>query len=151
MTFSYWFPRVRLAEATRSLIWIPLIAGAKLTSRGAKRCGTQAHAMARKLCCSRTGISGAVYEPTLGPLLFIADVHLGALGRFLRMLGFDTVHEPHLADADIRRLAHAEDRIVLTRDRDLLKCRDVARGCYVRTLKPEAQLREVVARYGLAD
>jgi len=33
---------------------------------------------------------------------------------------------------------------------DLLKCRDIARGCYVRALKPEAQLREVVARYSLA-
>lgn len=86
-----------------------------------------------------------------GPLRFIADAHLGGLGRFLRMLGFDTVHEPRLADADIRRLAHAEERIVLTRDRDLLKCRDIARGYYVRALKPEAQLREVAARYRLAD
>ena len=86
-----------------------------------------------------------------GPFAFIADAHLGALGRFLRMLGFDTLHEPRLADRDIRRLAHEENRIVLTRDRDLLKCRDIARGCYVRALKPEAQLREVVARYRLAD
>jgi uncharacterized protein with PIN domain len=39
---------------------------------------------------------------------------------------------------------------VLTRDRELLKCRDIVRGCYVRALKPEAQLREVAARYGLA-
>lgn len=86
-----------------------------------------------------------------GPLRFIADAHLGGLARFLRMLGLDTVHEPQLADCDIRRLAHAEDRIVLTRDRDLLKCRDIARGYYVRALKPEAQLREVAARYRLAD
>ena len=85
-----------------------------------------------------------------GPLAFIADAHLGALGRFLRMLGFDTVHEPQLGDADIRRLAHADNRIVLTRDRDLLKCREIARGYYVRALKPEAQLRELAARYRLA-
>ena len=81
-----------------------------------------------------------------GPLAFITDAHLGGLARFLRMLGFDTLHEPHLADADIRRVAHADERIVLTRDRDLLKCRDIARGYYVRALKPEAQLREVAAR-----
>ena len=80
---------------------------------------------------------------------FLADAHLGGLGRFLRMLGFDTLHEPRLADPEIRRLAHAEDRIVLTRDRDLLKCRDIARGYYVRALKPEVQLREVAARYRL--
>lgn len=83
------------------------------------------------------------------PLAFIADAHLGALARFLRMLGFDTAHEPQLADRDIRRLAHEERRIVLTRDRDLLKCRDIARGYYVRAIKPEQQLQEVATRYGL--
>ena len=41
-------------------------------------------------------------------------------------------------------------RGVLTRDRELLKCREIQRGCYVRALKPEAQLQEVVMRYGLA-
>jgi uncharacterized protein with PIN domain/sulfur carrier protein ThiS len=82
-------------------------------------------------------------------LRFLADAHLGGLARFLRMLGFDTVHENALADAEIRRLAEDEDRVVLTRDRELLKCREIRRGCYVRALKPEVQLREVAARYGL--
>jgi uncharacterized protein with PIN domain/sulfur carrier protein ThiS len=82
--------------------------------------------------------------------LFLADAHLGALARFLRMLGFDTVHDQALADREIRRIAHGEGRVVLTRDRDLLKCREIERGCYVRSLKPEAQLREVAARYELA-
>jgi uncharacterized protein with PIN domain len=84
------------------------------------------------------------------PVSFIADAHLGALARFLRMLGLDTAHQPQLADRDIRRLASEDQRIVLTRDRDLLKCRDIARGHYVRAIKPEEQLREVVARYQLA-
>jgi hypothetical protein len=82
---------------------------------------------------------------------FLADAHLGALARFLRMLGFDTVHDQALADGEIRRIAHDESRVVLTRDRDLLKCREIERGCYVRSLKPEAQLREVAARYQLAE
>jgi hypothetical protein len=84
-------------------------------------------------------------------LLFLADAHLGGLARFLRMLGYDTLYDQGLADSEIRRLAHEERRIVLTRDRELLKCRDIARGCYVHALKPEAQLREVAARYGLAE
>lgn len=82
--------------------------------------------------------------------IFVADAHLGGLARFLRMLGFDTLHENAFSDETIRRLAADEGRIVLTRDRELLKCADVARGCYVRALKPEAQLREVAARYDLA-
>jgi uncharacterized protein len=81
---------------------------------------------------------------------FLADAHLGGLARFLRMLGFDTVHRNAFDDAEIRRLASEEPRIVLTRDRELLKCREIRRGCYVRALKPEAQLQEVAARYGLA-
>jgi uncharacterized protein with PIN domain/sulfur carrier protein ThiS len=84
-------------------------------------------------------------------LAFIADAHLGGLGRFLRMLGFDTAHDPRFGDRDIRQLAHEENRIVLTRDRDLLKCRDIARGYYVRAIKPEPQLQEVAARYRLAE
>lgn len=83
-------------------------------------------------------------------LRFVADAHLGGLGRFLRMLGFDTLHRNAFTDEEIRRLADEDRRIVLTRDRELLKCRDVARGAYVRALKPEAQLREIDARYGLA-
>lgn len=81
---------------------------------------------------------------------FLADAHLGGLARFLRMLGFDTLHENAFSDEEIRRLAAEETRIVLTRDRELLKCREITRGYYVRALKPEAQLREVAARYALA-
>jgi uncharacterized protein with PIN domain len=85
-----------------------------------------------------------------GELRFLADAHLGGLARFLRMLGFDARHDPALPDPEICRLAHEERRIVLTRDRELLKCRDIAFGCLVRTLRPEAQLREVAGRYALA-
>ncbi len=81
---------------------------------------------------------------------FLADAHLGGLARFLRMLGFDTLHDHAYRDADIVRLAIEERRIVLSRDRELLKCRDIARGCYVHALKAEAQLREVAQRFALA-
>lgn len=81
--------------------------------------------------------------------IFLADAHLGGLARFLRMLGFDTLHDNNYADAEIRRLAETQAPIVLSRDRELLKCSEIARGCYVRALKAEAQLREVAARYDL--
>lgn len=84
------------------------------------------------------------------PHRFLADAHLGGLARFLRMLGYDTLHKNAFSDDEIRRLAWEEHRIVLTRDRDLLKCREIAYGCYVHARKSEAQLREVAARFGLA-
>src|SRR5439155_10364141 len=38
------------------------------------------------------------------PDLFLADVHLGGLARFLRMLGYDTLFRDRLQDGEIRRL-----------------------------------------------
>ena len=93
--------------------------------------------------------SESAASPSVVVLRFVADAHLGALARFLRMLGFDTVHDNGLADAAIRELAHAERRIVLTRDRELLKCREILFGAYVRPLEPAQQLRQTVARFGL--
>jgi len=89
-------------------------------------------------------------SPFEAPLAFVADAHMGGLARMLRMLGFDSAYDNGFADPEIVKLAAEERRVVLTRDRELLKCRDVLRGCYVHALKPEAQLREVARRYALA-
>ncbi len=89
-------------------------------------------------------------QPLEDPPRFLADAHLGGLARFLRMLGYDTAHENHYPDERIRSLSVVERRVVLTRDRELLKCRDIFLGCYVRERKAQAQLCEVAARFDLA-
>ena len=81
---------------------------------------------------------------------FVADAHLGGLARLLRMTGFDTRFDNGLRDDEVVALALAEDRIVLTRDRELLKRRRVTHACYVHTLPPADQLREVFDRLDLA-
>ena len=81
---------------------------------------------------------------------FVADAHLGGLAHMLRMLGFDTLYDNHFDDDEIVAIAEREGRIVLTRDRELLKRRAVTHGCYVHALKSEQQLREVVERLDLA-
>lgn len=81
---------------------------------------------------------------------FVADAHLGRLARLLRMTGFDTLHDSHYRDDEVVRLALAQGRIVLTRDRELLKRRGVTHGCYVHALRTEQQLREVFDRLDLA-
>jgi hypothetical protein len=81
---------------------------------------------------------------------FIADAHLGGLARLLRMAGFDTLHRNDYLDRDIADTAIREGRIVLTRDRELLKLRGITHGCYVHTLKPAQQFRDIVARLDLA-
>lgn len=83
-------------------------------------------------------------------MCFIADAHLGGLARLLRMAGFDTLYDNHFQDSEIAAIAVREGRIVLTRDRELLKRREIAHGCYVHALKPPAQLQEIVQRLDLA-
>ncbi|MCS0588416.1 Mut7-C ubiquitin/RNAse domain-containing protein [Massilia norwichensis] len=86
-----------------------------------------------------------------GRLRFVADAHLGGLARLLRMAGFDTIYDNGLRDDQIEVLAVEEERVVLTRDRELLKRRTIEYGCYVRALKAQDQLREVFERLGLAE
>jgi uncharacterized protein with PIN domain len=85
-----------------------------------------------------------------GAIRFIADAHLGGLARLLRMAGFDTLYDNGYQDEEIVAIAGGDDRTVLTRDRELLKRREVERGCYLHTIRPEAQLRELFERLGLA-
>ena len=81
---------------------------------------------------------------------FVADSHLGGLARLLRMAGFDTLYRNDYRDNEIADIAGRERRIVLTRDRDLLKQRGITHGCYVHALKPARQFGEIVARLDLA-
>lgn len=80
---------------------------------------------------------------------FVADAHLGGLARLLRMAGYDTLYDNRYHDDEIARIACEEGRVLLTRDRALLKRRTVELGCYLHALKPEAQLRELFARLRL--
>ncbi|HRP24882.1 Mut7-C RNAse domain-containing protein [Thauera sp.] len=81
---------------------------------------------------------------------FIADAHLGGLARLLRLTGFDTLYDNHYADDEIVAIATREHRIVLTRDRELLKRRSITHGCYVHALKPPQQAAELFQRLDLA-
>ncbi len=75
---------------------------------------------------------------------FVADVHLGKLARYLRLLGFDTRYDNDLDDPTIAEIGRSEKRIVLTRDRGLLKRNAVTHGYWVRSRRPREQLVEVV-------
>ncbi len=89
-------------------------------------------------------------EP-LRETMFIADVHLRRLARLLRLLGFDAVHSNEYEDAQIVAIARDESRIILTRDRQLLKHGAVTHGYWVRNTNPIEQARETVRRFDLSD
>jgi len=81
---------------------------------------------------------------------FVADAHLGRLGGYLRMLGFDTLYRNDFGDQQLSAISSAERRILLTRDRGLLKRSAVTHGYCVRESAPRLQLVEVLRRFDLA-
>ena len=87
--------------------------------------------------------------PAPEAMRFIADAHLGALARRLRMAGFDTLFRNDFADTEIAARAAAEGRIVLTRDRGLLQHRAISHACYLHATAPDAQFSALVERLGL--
>lgn len=91
-----------------------------------------------------------VRDHPLRETCFVADAHLGGLAHLLRMAGFDTLYDNGYLDSEIAAIAVREERIVLTRDRELLKRRSITHGCYVRALKSTQQLREIFVRLDLA-
>jgi len=91
----------------------------------------------------------AVRPPYINPFRFLLDNHLGRLARYMRLLGFDALYDPGLSDDDLASIAHEQGRILLTRDRGLLKRRLVTYGYCIRTRDSKAQLLAVLRRYDL--
>lgn len=82
---------------------------------------------------------------------FIADVHLGSLTRYLRMLGFDVLFGKTLTEPEIAHIASTEERIVLTRSVNLLKYKIVNWGYQIRSEQAEEQLAEVIRKFNLLE
>lgn len=89
-----------------------------------------------------------LHPKPLRDIKFILDIHLGRLTKFLRILGFDSFYGV-LDDEDIIDCALNEKRIILTKDRGLLKNKKVTHGYWVREERPKQQLIEVVKRFDL--
>jgi uncharacterized protein with PIN domain len=79
----------------------------------------------------------------------VADTHLGALAAYLRMLGFDTLYRNDYDDAQLAEITATTQRVLLTRDRGLLKRKIVIHGYCVREVDPRAQVVSVLRRYHL--
>jgi hypothetical protein len=87
-------------------------------------------------------------EP-LRRIRFVLDTHLGRLAAYLRLMGFDALYRNDYADEELASASQAQQRILLTRDRGLLKRSQVTHGYCVRATNPRQQLLEVFQRFDL--
>jgi uncharacterized protein with PIN domain len=78
---------------------------------------------------------------------FLADCNVGRLARWLRAMGYDAEFEPVLADGFVVWRALHEGRVLLTRDRELMRRRLITTGqvqaILLRDDDVQAQLRQV--------
>ncbi len=94
-------------------------------------------------------VAGVVRPQRLsGPPRFLLDVHLGTLARRMRLLGIDSAYENlDIGDAALATRSAAEQRVMLSRDRGLLRRRELWAGAYVYSHRPADQLKDVLSRF----
>lgn len=86
---------------------------------------------------------------TNDPRRFVADVMVGKLARWLRVLGVDVLYDPSLHDQDLVGLARRERRVLLTRDRPLARQPGEPPRLLIESDDFRLQLRQVVRSFGL--
>ena len=86
---------------------------------------------------------------------FIVDSNVGRLATWLRVAGFDTLFAKSIDDNRLVRIALDEDRVLLTKDRQILKRRLVTSGrlkvILIEDDEVKAQLRQVLTTLNLAS
>ena len=82
---------------------------------------------------------------------FIADVMVGKLARWLRVLGIDVAYSNTYEDDEIVRIASAETRIVLTRDTGLAARRSPVRFVLIQSDDYAEQVDQVIREFSLRD
>ncbi|HTQ20759.1 Mut7-C RNAse domain-containing protein [Mycobacterium sp.] len=82
---------------------------------------------------------------------FVVDVNLGRLARLLRVLGLDVWWSSDADDPTLAEISLIQQRILLTRDRGLLKRRAITHGLFVHSQHAEQQTLEVIRRLDLGQ
>jgi len=81
-------------------------------------------------------------------LKFIVDNNVGKLAKWLRIMGFDTLFFNGSDDSGMIAIALAEDRVILTRDTQIMKRRVVTSGqlkaILIQSDEPELQMQQVI-------
>jgi uncharacterized protein with PIN domain len=77
--------------------------------------------------------------------MFVVDVMLGRLARWLRIAGFDALYSNQFTDDELVALSRTEGRILLSRDTRLLVRKAVQQFIFLESEDIQSQIRQVFA------
>ncbi len=84
---------------------------------------------------------------------FLADVNVGRLAKWMRVIGYDTLFIPDADDEELLQVAMDQDRTLLTRNRYIMERRVVTTGqvevLLIQSDDFREQMREVTEALGL--
>ncbi|CUS95960.1 hypothetical protein JGI3_01123 [Candidatus Kryptobacter tengchongensis] len=80
---------------------------------------------------------------------FVADVMLGKLARWLRLIGYDTVYNPKLSTKELIKIANEENRIFITRSKRVAEELGAKNFYIVKAEKFKEQLSEIIKNLNL--
>jgi len=84
---------------------------------------------------------------------FIVDHNVGKLAKWLRMMGYDTLFFSGDNDSRMLALAQKENRVILTKDTQIMRRRLVTKGqikaLLIENDKPELQMHQVITTLNL--
>jgi uncharacterized protein with PIN domain len=75
---------------------------------------------------------------------FIADSMLGKLAKWLRILGYDVIYKNDFTPEEILRISEETERIVLTRNTDLIKNKRLKKYVFIKSDFLFNQLKQVI-------
>lgn len=82
---------------------------------------------------------------------FIADVNIGDITKYMRLLGLDVYDDPTLSVQGIIEISKRENRIILTKSRKLLKFKEVTHGIFIRPGTFDEQIRRIIDYLNIKD
>jgi len=80
---------------------------------------------------------------------FIADCMVGKLARWLRALGFNVSYYPKIEDTKLVGLARKENRVILTRDHELIRKAKSLKSLLIESERWENQVEQVLSHFNL--
>jgi len=82
---------------------------------------------------------------------FIADINIGDIVKYMRVLGLDLYYDPLLSTREIIEISKRENRVILTKSRKLLKFKDVSHGIFIRPGTTTEQIRRIIEFLDIKD